>query len=215
MKKILLPLVLSIVPAVANADSSFSYDAFGASYSRNVVPDEDLNQDLIANEFGASVTKELQNQWYLGVAASQSVVDETVSDGNYNYDLELTATGLNVSLGRYFPQTEQLDLFVNAGLAHINSELEVSVSGFSISDEFMLTALSASFGARILLDRAGTFEVSPALGLSWDDQSEETDMGLGVSFAVNLTEQFATYADASASINDENYSYGVGFRVYY
>lgn len=215
MKKILIPVAFCLAPAMVCADSPFSYDAFGAYFSRNFVADDDFNQDLVANEFGASLTKEIQNQWYLGFTAAQSAVDDTISDGNFNYDVELTATAYSVSVGRYFSQSERMDLFLNAGLGHIDSDIEISLGNLSFSDEFMVTNLSASFGARVLLDNAGTFELTPAIGIGWDDQSEDTAMRLGARFAANFTEQFAAYVDASASLDDEDYSLGAGFRVYY
>ena len=215
MKKTTLSVLLCLIPVAALAESVFQYDSVLGYYSRNVVPDEDLDKDLEADEFGVEIIKEIPDRWLLGFSVSRAKLEETLDVGIFDAEVEATSMGYQFKVGHYFPQNESFDVVISGALTHISSDIELSLGSQKYSDSSMSTAFGAALGARIRLGSPNVFEFYPEVGISWDDESEETSSGISAKIFANLNEATALFFSTGMSLDDDNYSYGFGLRIYY
>lgn len=219
MKKLLLAAAVSIsVSSITHAESAFNYNMLQLSYTNTTIGIDDTDMEFSGQSYELFLSKELENQLFFYGNAVAGVIDDSVTEDNVRINADVTASGFAVGVGRYFILNEKADAYLRGGISYSTYDLEMTGTNtsnnatVSVEEDDSDTSVDLELGARLHLDKANQFELSPYIEMS--SQNGDTYKGVGARLGFNVSPQIQLQGMFSTSIDDDIDDIGVAIRIY-
>ncbi|AHK17659.1 outer membrane beta-barrel protein [Thalassolituus oleivorans] len=217
MKNLVLCAIAAIsLPISAHADSSFNYNSVNVKYGYSNLKLWAGN-DLDIHTLRITLTKELNNQFFIGGSIAATRIDDSFMDEGIKYAVEANVKDISIQAGRYFIVNKSIDLYTALGYSRTSGYVKVTGTLGSIEessrDDSSSTSIDWQAGARIFLDQHQKVELSPAIAFSQTDGETDTSVGSSIGYYLKTNLKLAfTY---SRAIDDEVNSYGIRGSYYF
>tara|TARA_R110001583_G_scaffold158308_1_gene310289 strand:+ start:454 stop:1119 length:666 start_codon:yes stop_codon:yes gene_type:complete len=217
MKNLVLCAVAAIsLPISAHADSSFNYNSVNVEYGYSNLKLWAGNK-LDIHILGITLTKELNNQFFIGGSIAASRIDDSFMDEGIKYAVEANVKDISIQAGRYFIVNKSIDLYTALGYSRTSGNLKITATQGSFEDTYKNdgsdTYIDLQAGARIFLDQQLKVELSPAIALSQTDGETDTSVGSSIGYYLNNNLKLAFAY--SRAIDDEVNDYGIRGSYYF